>query len=899
MIGQIISHYKILSKLGEGGMGAVYKAHDTKLDRDVALKFLPDRVASSAPDRSRFMQEARAAAALNHPNVCSVIDIQDLDGQLFIVMEYVDGQTLRDMASSGQALNIKRAIDIGIQIAEGLSAAHEKGIVHRDIKPENIMVRKDGRAQIMDFGLAKLQQARLSRLTKEGSTIGTAGYMSPEQVQGEETDHRSDIFSLGAVLYELFTGKLPFKGVHETALLYEIVNVDAAPMSSLMPEIDSNLDAIVLECLEKDPRERAQSAAQIAIDLKRCKRESTRERLSRVSTIRPLQPVSRVPAAPQEIPASAGTGRSHVMKWIPWLVAGILACAVVALVIRRGSGDNPGLPAMYVQIPPPEGNPFLTDDGGHIALSPDGSILAFVAQDSAGRSALWLRNLDNPQARKLAETEGATYPFWSPDNRSVAFFASGKLKRMDVAGGPAYSVCDAPNGRGGSWNRDGVIIFSPKLDNTGIFKVQATGGDPVMVTKVDTTRNETNHRWPEFLPDGKRFLFTTQAKIKTADNSGAVYIGSIVDTSIRQIMKLSTNVTIAGEHLLFVRQHTLMAQRFDPGRGEIVGDPLPVGENVSYSTDKSHGMFTVSAGGLVVYQLSGNSGRTLYYLDQKGKIVSTMGDRTIESIVRACPDGNTLVFDATDPETQNLDVWLYNHARGISTRFTFDHAQDGMPVISPDGRNVIFFSDRTGTADLYLKGTGGTETEQLFSASNFPKIPCDWSRDGKYVLLYTLQGKGTDVGYIKIDSAKAIVPFLSGEYNEDWARFSPDGRWIVYESDESGKYEVYVTPFPSGSGKWQVSSGGGLYPTWSPDGKSIYYCPLGTPAVLEIAADGSGSSFHAGESRRVFAFEGLSDAVLADITPDGSQFLVMAKSERQNAKALTLMTGWERRFKTN
>jgi eukaryotic-like serine/threonine-protein kinase len=497
MIGQTISHYTILEKLGEGGMGVVYKAHDTRLDRDVALKFLPLELTKDPAARERLIQEAQAASALSHANVCAIHDIREHDDQLFIVMDFVDGQTLREKEDS---ISLKQAIDMGIQIAEGLAAAHEKVIVHRDIKPENIMIRKDGIVQIMDFGLAKLRGS-VRRLTKEGSTVGTAGYMSPEQVQGEDADHRSDIFSFGVLLYEVVTGQLPFKGVHEAALAYEIVNVDPAPMSSVKQGIDPNLDAIALECLEKDPRERTQSIAQVALDLKRYKRESGRQPKSRVTAARPVIKSSEgyTQVTPERKSPLFSTKMMCILLnliFIGIILTGVLYFNRPSVDLRtiRSNIVAPGLLSFAIQS--------FGVGGGHLALSPDGSMLAFVAADSTGKTRLMVRSLNRLDATELPSTEGASYPFWSPDNRYIGFFHAGKMKKILASGGPSVTICDASDGRGGSWGRDGIIIFSPSAGEQ-IYQVAATGGSAAAVTRLDSSRREVTHRWAHFLPDGE------------------------------------------------------------------------------------------------------------------------------------------------------------------------------------------------------------------------------------------------------------------------------------------------------------------------------------------------------------------------------------------------------------
>ena len=515
MVGKQVLHYSIIEEVGRGGMGIVYKARDTRLDRDVALKFLPPHLSASSQDKARFIQEAKAAAILDHPNICTVYSIEEFEGQLFIVMQLIDGQLLRDRIIG---LSEKQAIDVGIQIAEGLSAAHERGIVHRDIKPENIMVRRDGIVQIMDFGLAKLKG--VSRLTKEGSTVGTAGYMSPEQVQGLEADHRSDIFSLGVLLYEMFTGELPFKGVHETAVAYEIVNVDAPPMASARPGINPALDAIILECLEKDPRERTQSASQIAVDLKRYKRESSRQRASMVSQAQPISAPDRSTTATRSIPAA--TAPPEPKRRIPqWAATAAIAVAMLGLgyTISFLINRNAVPPAVVrASIEMPQGVRYYDALGGHSAISPEGSAVVFVGVDSLSQQGLWVRPLNSTEARRLAGTSNATYPFWSPEGTSIGFFADGKLKTIDARGGPAISLADAPFGRGGTWNRDGEILFTPNISDPNLYAVPATGGDRRQVTAFDSTQR-SYPRYPSFLPDGNHFVFTCSRATRCAPHS--------------------------------------------------------------------------------------------------------------------------------------------------------------------------------------------------------------------------------------------------------------------------------------------------------------------------------------------------------------------------------------------
>jgi serine/threonine protein kinase len=897
MIGQTISHYKILEKLGEGGMGVVYKAEDITLKRIVALKFLPPHLAASEQDKARFMNEAQAAASLNHPNICTIYGIDKHEGQMFIAMEFVDGQTLRQKRD---AVSFKQAIEIGIQIADGLAAAHEKGIVHRDIKPENIMIRKDGIAQIMDFGLAKLRASgsKITRLTKEGSTVGTAGYMSPEQVQGQDSDHRSDIFSLGVLLYELLTGQLPFKGVHETALAYEIVNVDAAPMSSVKPELDPNLDSIVLECLEKDPRERTQSAAQISLDLKRYRRESSKQKMSRITAARPIQQTSpsQNDVAAALAQPSSGTHQvtSGRRNMIPWGVATLCILLLSGLALIHFRETLPELQSINASITPPTGTSFNNSIGGHMALSSDGSMLALVAADSAGNTSLWVRPLNSSSARQLSETDGAQFPFWSPDNKFIGFFAAGKLKKISASGGPTVVICDAPNGRGGTWNQDGVIVFAPTFDFTGLFKVSAAGGAPSPATHLDTTRNESNHRWPHFLPDGKHFIYTTQGANRTSEYSGSMFVSSLDGSIDKLLIKVSSNMAYSGGYLLYVRQKSVLAQPFDLSKLELFGDPIPVVGKVEFSGDKSRGVFSVSNNGILTYQVPGNNAGMLSLCDRTGKKLGDVGGgRSMVNGARFSPDGTKIAFDSPDPESNFSDIWLYDIARMINTRITFDPAAEWNPIWSPDGKKVAYSTDRQGSG-IYIKNSDGTESEQELLKSRATNAPLDWSPDGRLMIYLTInESTGVDLTTVPLEGKHEQTPFANTKFSENNARISPDGHWVVYDSDESGKSEIYTRPFPSGGGKWQISSSGGNSPMWSPDGLEVYY-NQSAGVLMAVAVKAVGSVFTAGTPTRLFE---IPRCTILDVSKDGKQFLVAAITGLEANQPITLVTNWDKELK--
>jgi serine/threonine protein kinase len=903
MIGQNVSHYKILDKLGEGGMGVVYKAHDTTLDRDVALKFLPPHLSASEADRARFMQEAKAASALNHANVCTVYAIEEHEHQFFIVMEFVDGQTLRDLVNHDSTLPMKRAIDIGIQIADGLAAAHEKGIVHRDIKPENIMIRKDGTAQIMDFGLAKLR-GNVTRLTKEGSTVGTAGYMSPEQVQGLDADHRSDIFSLGVLLYETLTGQLPFKAVHETALMYEIVNVDAIPMSAVNAEIRPELDRILLECLEKEPSERYQSAAEVSKDLKRFKRESGRAKVSRIA---PSQAVQQQPITSPLI-GSSGDVRRPNLGWILSSAILLLACAVLAfLVVRKTTSERRTTQSSLL---PPDAKWFVSKGAGHFALSPDGSMLAFVARDSGSANVLWIRPLDGLASRPLNSTEGAEYPFWSPDGRMLGFFAYGKLKKVEISGTPAQTICDGAWGRGGTWNQDGVIIFSP-TPFAPLSRISASGGVPTTVTRLDTTTQENSHRWPLFLPDGKHFLFLGRSANSEAD---VIHLASLDTTgNARVILHASSNVAYSAGHLLFMSGHSLIAQPFDATHLELAGDPSPIADRVYYDPSFNRAIFSASVNGLLVYQQGVAGGaRQLVWYDRSGKKLDAASRAGDPLDLRLSPDGRRVAIAQFDYQSRNYDIWIHEFSRDVPTRFTFDPSLHRLPTWSPDGRQILFACNRKGHWNIYRKAASGAGTEEALLDSNANSIATDWSSDGKYIAFFTTGDKGTnaDSWILTLPSTKAVGKpevrsFLRTEFNEgQGATFSPDGKWLAYQSDESGRHQVYVRPFSGSGGKWQISTAGGTRPHWRRDGKEIFY--LGEDWKLNAAEIRiNGSALELGAVRPLFKVDAVTnvggvsflDGSAYDVTPDGQRFLVNIFLEDTSSHPVTLVLNWDEALK--
>ena len=905
MIGETILHYKILEKLGEGGMGEVYKAQDTKLDRFVALKFLPSQLIATEEDKARFIQEAKTASALNHPNICTIYSIEENNNpasvsqsgtspgkQLFISMEYVEGKTLKDKKDS---LSEKQIIEIGIQIADGLAAAHEKGIVHRDIKPENIMIRNDGIVQIMDFGLAKLYtSSNVSRLTKAGSTIGTMGYMSPEQIQGLEVDHRSDIFSLGIVLYELLSGETPFKGVHETAIAYEIVNVDSIPLTQLNSNISPELDAIVLECLEKDPKERTQSASQVSVDLKRYRRELSRQRRSRITAVRPN--ISSTTVRPVTTQAM---GQSMPKKsLLPWIAAGFLGIGFVIFAVLY-----------FMKAPAPEqvvrafihspANTFFSQQsggnstGGQISISPDGHKIAFVATDSLGKTHLYVRALNSLTAFPLPGTEGAYYPFWSPKSDFIGFFVEGKLKKIDASGGPPLSICEVQAGRGGTWGMNDIIVFATS-PYSPLFQVPAAGGTPVQVTLLDSSKNEFTNRFPWFLPDGKHFLYVVG--FNNTNREDELRVGSIDGSISKVVLKSHSNAIYANGYLLFVREQTLLAQKFDTENLELKGNAVPVAEQVRFDGNYFHGSFSASQNGVLIYE--GNLAPALNQMavfNRSGsQITAIEGTQSVQEGAFS-PDNSMIAYSTVSQQKRNENIWVYDISRKLSIRLTFSPKFENDPIWSPDGKKIIYTSDHGGGRGIFIKNADGTGDERKLLSYGSDIFATSWTRDGKWICV--TDSPHRDILVYTADGQKPPIKFLMTDFVEEEGRFSPDGHWLLYMSNESGQQEIYVRPFPGPGGKWQISPNGIHYRAfWKGDGKEIYYISR-DGKMTAVKVNAVGNSFSVGEVETLFDAFAKGVSYMLDASKDGQKFLVSYNPIQSNSELLTMVMHWNDELK--
>jgi serine/threonine-protein kinase len=883
----VISHYEILEKLGEGGMGVVFKARDTNLDRLVALKFLPAHLADSEESKARLIQEAKVASALNHPNVCTIHEIGEHDGQLYVVMEFVAGQTLHEKILEGR-LPVKQAIEIGIQIADGLAAAHEKGIVHRDVKPDNIMVRRDGIVQIMDFGLAKIHG--VSRLTKEGSTIGTAGYMSPELVQGHDADYRSDIFSLGVVLYEMLTGRLPFRGVHETAMMYEIVNVDPPPPSSIRPEIDADMNRIVLECLEKDPNERIQSARQVSIDLRRYKRESDRQRVS--GNAPPGAATAGQRSGSTNVPGGAlptnGDISASVRRLLPWGLVCLLV-VVSALALWNPWRQIPPPPnVVCFSLSLPKESTIPLDENLAVAISRDGNRIVYATENL-----LHLRSVDNMEAVPVAGTEKATEPVFSPDGNWIAFFSGGKLKKVPVGGGTPTTLCDMASCRGITWGADDQIVFSSHAA-VGLTAISASGGPVRALTTPDTSRHERTHRWPRFVGDSKTVLFTV-GEIYNPDYYDDAYIDAVnLDTGVRKRILVGANQArfLTGGYLVYGKGGTLFAVRFDVDRLEIKGQPVPVLEDVGGDPTAGVVHFSLSENGSLVYVPGGGDANThtLAWVDRSGKREQIPAPLHAYQSPRLSPDGKRISLVIEDGKA--LDLWIYDIAGQTLSRLTFG-GLNLSPFWSRDGKRVFYTSrDVGGGLKILSKSADGSgDAQELYSGTDELYIDGLYP-DGMTLLLDRVKPEPYGIMALPLGGDRKLRPVLQSFAFEHSGALSPDGRWIAYTSNETQSYQIYVQQFPPSGGKWQITTDGGVDVHWSRDGRELFYRQ---GSALMVVAIQTQPAFQAGKPKLLFEEHRTLFSTVGhtfDVSLDGKRLLLTGLGTGDQGRRVNVILHW-------
>ncbi len=904
-----------MSKLGAGGMGEVWRAEDTRLGREVALKVLPADLVGDDDRLARLEREARVLASLNHPNIAHLYGLETVERTVgegsspspetvslgegkgegaspqahtpsspvtFLVMELVEGEDLSERISRGP-IAIDDALPIAIQIAEALEAAHHGGIVHRDLKPANIKLKSDGTVKVLDFGLAKAWEAKgadhslslsptmTQHATAAGIILGTAGYMAPEQAAGLGTDMRADIWSFGVVLWEMLTGVKLFDGETVSHVLASVLKDE--PDLGLLPEsTPPAIVDLVGRCLRKKPKTRVQAIGDVRIALE--------EVIADPGAAAP-------PAGPPEPDEVSGPLWKRAL---PWVAAGVLGLALLAAVWLR-----PSEPAVVIKatIPPPKGMNFdlRPASPGPAVVSPDGTRIAFTAIDEDSKTRVFIRKLDAGEANALSGTEGAQYPFWAPDSRWLGFFAqpADVLRKIDTTGGPPITLCPAANGKGGSWSQDGVIVFA-EGPSSGLRRVSSAGGESVEITSLDPEKHNS-HRLPWFLPDGRHFLFVGRG-VSGADSM--VMIGSLDNEETIELMANGSQAAYGAGHLLFVRDHTLMAQAFDPDTLATTAEAMPVAEDVLVIPGAALAVFGTSSDGILTFQTGSSvSETTLEWWDRAGRPSGVLGDPALYRVARLSRDGRFAATQIMDVENGTQDLWIYEIERNIRTRFTFDPMADVAPVWSPEGTSIYFASNRNSTFAVYekpLSGVGEVSLVASFAGAAFPESS---SPDGRY-LSVTVDGDKTrgDLYLVDLENGNEATVFRQTEFNESGSAISPDGRWITYHSDESGDFEVFVTTFPVAGRKWQVSANNGTYPEWRADGREIIYSDFGGN-LIAVQVDGRGDTFDVGAPETLFVIEAPEQGGSHfSVAADAQSFLVVPGVTQQADTLLNLVVNW-------
>jgi serine/threonine protein kinase len=875
MIGKTISHYKILSKLGEGGMGTVYKAQDNKLDRFVALKFLPQHLSQDEENKKRFIHEAKAASALDHPNICTIFEIDEAsDGQMFIAMAYYEGVSLKDKIEQGP-LKLDEASDIATQMADGLARAHAKKIIHRDIKPANIIITEKNQAKIVDFGLAKL--AGRTMLTKEGMTLGTTAYMSPEQTQGTEVDDRTDIWALGAVLYEMISGKQPFAGDYEQAVMYSIMNEDPEPLTTLRTGVPMDLEKIVNKCLAKGPRERYQHISEIPVDLKA---------IAFIS-----------PNAPKTVKSTVSSKAKPGNRLLPWGIAVVMTVVATFFAIRGFLGSNIEAPTSLTRftITLSPGQRLIGTTS--VAISPDGQRLAYSAATGDEPSRLYLRELGEYAASPIPGTEGGDSPFFSPDGQWLGFFTEKKLMKIAIAGGTPvtiYEVASLSNAfRSASWGMDGSIIF-PVGFADGLARVDAGGGKAEMLITPDVEKGELGYHRPHILPGGKAVLFGLWTS-----NGARLGVLSLT-TGKRYFFTVGTEASISlggghyvpTGHVVYVQSGGLMAIPFDLARLEASGSPMPLTENInisSTSTTATRGSFAISETGTLVLVAVYPVENKLVWVDRQGLTSPAVKESGIYVHPRLSANGKSVAVSSISEK--GSDVMVYDLERGARTRLTVEGSINNFHAWLADGSQITFNSTRV-EGGIYWKPADGSGQAEMLLGRKYPRLPGSWTRDGKFLAFTEVNPKsGKDIWIFNSDSSIAS-PILASPFQEHSPVFSPDGRWLLYVSDESGREEVYATRYPGLGEKKSISTSGGREPVWSRDGQEIFYRNgdqiIAVPVQLSLA-------FTIGKPRVLFAGKWATNAITNanyDVSADGQRFLMVEVEESATAPELRVVVNW-------
>ncbi|HLX83496.1 MAG TPA: protein kinase [Terriglobales bacterium] len=881
--GTKLGPYEIIAPVGAGGMGEVYRARDTRLGRDVALKILPESFARDLDRLRRFEQEARAVAALNHPNILAIHDIGEQAGSPFLVSELLEGESLRAALDRGP-LPQRKTLEYGVQIAHGLAAAHEKGIVHRDLKPENIFVTKDGRIKILDFGLAKLAQPAgaepdevtlTSPHTAVGVVMGTASYMAPEQVRGEVADARTDIFSFGTVLYEMLSGLRAFRRDTAAETMTAVLKDDPPEISQASRVVSPALERIVRRCLEKSPEQRFQSARDLSFAL------SSLSGTEASAISRPLEPVGGRPAAL--------SGLAGLVTGLGALLALLAVAAITWYVARR---PQPTTRMEFALAVPDEMSI------SHMALSSDGSMLVFVSpEESSALPMLFVQRVGSPNIAALAGTQGASYPFWSPDNAYVGYFANGKLLKIAISGGTPQVLAVALAGRGGNWGSKGVIIYSPDSESP-VTRINADGTGMAPVTQAIRTTQDQSHRWPLFLPDGDHFLFWAGnfGNLKE-DRTSGIYLTSLAGKE-RKLVALCHSSFGYDAHNLFYAddQHQLVSVGFDLSSGAVSGSTTVVTNLVGFQPSTYWSAFAVAPNGTLIYNTNvGAAESALTWIDRAGKELGHVGEPAIMDNPTLSPDGSRVAVDVSDEKANNVDIWIESATGAGNSRFTFDPSEEVAGVWSRDGNLLAYRMADVGGSSLFVKRSSGLERESkkytVSTTAMDDVIPNSWSLDDQQILITRQTPSGN---HLELLPAAGGDPkrFLSSKGSETNGQISPDGKWVAYASDESGNWEIYVTSFPGAAGKWQVSRGGGTEPRWRGDGKELFYiAPSGMLTAVPVNAQ---SEFATGTPMPLFQIHGRApisstDVFTYDVAKDGQRFLVNRYVKPEHVPPLTIL----------
>jgi Tol biopolymer transport system component len=882
--GTKLGPYEIQAPLGSGGMGEVYRARDTRLDRTVAIKVLPPHLSSDAESKQRMEREAKAISALQHSNICTLHDIGSQDGIDFLVMEYLEGQTLASRLEKGP-LPLDQTLKIGIEIAEALEKAHQQGIVHRDLKPGNIMLTKAG-AKLMDFGLAKPKvaiagqaagsftpstptmniaqlSAASSPITQKGAVVGTFQYMAPEVLQGAEADARSDLFSFGCVLYEMLTGRRAFEGKSQLSVFTAILEKDPEPVCANQPLTPPMLDLVVRGCLAKDPAERVQSAHDIAMELRW---------------------IASLRAAPAEA-ESAGKGVSSRAGWLVAIAAAIVLGTLAGFLL------HPATPAVSIRAvinPPPEARFRLTSDlAGPPVLSPDGAYVAFTAIGADGKTNLWARPMNAAEARVLPDTSDAIFPFWSADSRSLGFFANGKLRTIELNGTTAQTLCDTQLGRGGAWSSTGVIVFSPSPIGP-LLQVSANGGSPAPLTKLDMAQY-SSHRWPFFLPDGKHFLYSAMHHDPSRVSNNGIYYPSLDGRENRLLIHTQSNGIYAAGFLLFSRGDQLMAQPLDPNNGTLSGEPQTVSSGVLNDVSTWHTSATATNSGLLAFGSGSSGGVQLIWIDRTGKPSAVAADNLQNlQFARLSPQGDRVALTI---DSGTNDVWALDLARGVRTRLTFGPTGNTFPVWSPDGKWIAYSSLRLNGSGIYRRLADGSGADELLvpSTDGILYSPDDWSRDGKTIVFSpnTVTQSGDGIWAVSLDGDRKPHQIVAHGAS---AAISPDGKWLAYSSTESGRQEIYVQAFGGGQGKWQVSPNLGQVPHWSADGKELFYYD-GNQSLVAVPVKEIGGALEFGVPQTIVNQWTILTTPFFSVHPDGKRVL-MERVAQQVSQPISVITNF-------